>query len=78
MVSPEDLDARDEELYTGDRNGYVIRAMSLIPDEVRGSIDISKHFYIEDLTDLRAGRSISRNQIELIAARVSALNDCYC
>ena len=67
----------DADLYTKDRNGNVIRALSLVPDEVRGLIDQSQNFYIEDLADHTAGRSITRPQIELIAARVSALNECY-
>ena len=77
MVAPDALDPEDADLYTGDRNGNVIRALSLVPEEVRGSIDLSKHFYIETLGDLTAGRSLTRPQIELIAARVSALNECF-
>lgn len=77
MVAPEDVDPEDADLYSDDRTGYVIRALSLVPDEVRGSVDISKHFYIDDLTDLRAGTSLTRPQIELVASRVSALNECY-
>ena len=77
MVAAGQLDPEDADLYSNDRNGYVIRAMSLVPDEVRGSIDMSRHFYIENLSDLRQGTSLSRPQIELIASRVSALNECY-
>ena len=77
MVAPDALDPEDADLYTKDRNGNVIRALSLVTDEVRGLIDQSQNFYIEDLADHTAGRSITRPQIELIAARVSALNECY-
>ena len=77
MVARQDLDPEDEDLYTKDRDGYVIRAMSLVPDEVRSLIDQSQNFYVRNLSDLAVGRSLSRPQIELIAARVSALNECF-
>lgn len=77
MVAPEDLDAADSDIYTADRDGYVIRALSLVPEEVRSLIDQSQNFYVADLTDQDAGRSLSRVQIELVAARVSALNECF-
>ena len=77
MVAREDLDPEDADLYTKDRDGYVIRAMSLVPDEVRSLIDQSQNFYVRNLSNLTEGRSLSRPQIELIAARVSALNECF-
>ncbi|MBH99451.1 MAG: hypothetical protein CL467_02485 [Acidimicrobiaceae bacterium] len=77
MVERSDLDPEDAGLYTKDRDGYVIRALSLVPDEVRSLIDQSQNFYVRDLSNLAEGRSLSRPQIEMIASRVSALNECF-
>ena len=57
----------------------VQRAMSLVPDEVRGFFDVMRCHYLPvgAVGDPAAGgRAISRPQMELLAARVSALNQC--
>jgi hypothetical protein len=56
-----------------------MRAMSLVPDEVRGLVDLSAAHYLAPtaMMDLSAGLSLDRAQIELIAGRVSALNECF-
>jgi hypothetical protein len=73
--------AKGEEagLYGTPRTGNVIRALSLVPDEVRGLLDLSAAHYLtpEQMLDLAAGRSLDRRQIELLAGRVSALNECF-
>jgi len=63
----------------GGRTGNVIRALSLVPDEVRALKDLSAAHYLSprQMMDLGAGRAISRAQIELIAGRVSALHECF-
>ncbi len=63
----------------GRRTGNVIRALSLVPDEVRGLKDLSAAHYLsmEQMMDLSAGRSLDRMQIELLAGRVSALRECF-
>jgi hypothetical protein len=59
----------------------VIRALSLVPDEVRQLTDISKAQYLAPLDvanfTTNGGRALSRPQMELIAGRVSALNECF-
>ena len=59
----------------------VLRAMSLVPDAVRLLKVLSAAHYIpmEDVPDPSASgdRALSRAQIELIAGRVSAMNDCF-
>jgi len=69
----------EADLYGGKPTGNVIRALSLVPDEVRGLNDLSAAHYLtpEQMMDLTAGRSLDRAQIELIAGRVSALNECF-
>lgn len=59
----------------------VVRALSLVPDEVRGMAELSAAQYVEipRVIDARfdPGRAIERAQIELVAGRVSALNECF-
>jgi hypothetical protein len=57
----------------------VIRAMSLVPDAVRDLMTLSAVHYLppERTADPRAGRALGRPQMELVAGRVSALNECF-
>jgi len=58
----------------------VARALSLVPDAVVQFRELSEVHYlpIDDVVDPRArGRSLTRPQMELIAGRVSALNECF-
>ena len=71
----------EADLYGGGGAPNVIRALSLVPDCVRFMRKLSSVMYvpIHQLTDLDAdpGRAIDRAQIELIASRVSAVNECF-
>lgn len=59
----------------------IYRAISLVPNQARLFIDILAAQYMppKHVADAASngGRAISRPQIELIAARVSALNGCF-
>jgi len=61
------------------RTGNVIRAMSLVPDEVRQLRALGAVHYLSErqMIDLTAGRTIDRAQIELIAGRVSSRRECF-
>ncbi len=70
----------DADIYAGVPTApNVIRALSLVPDEVRGLRILSAAHYlpVEQIVDASVGRSLDRAQIELIAGRVSALNECF-
>ncbi len=70
----------DADLYRGiPRAANVIRALSLVPDELRALKDLSAAHYlsVEEMMDLRLGRTLTRPQMELVAGRVSALNECF-
>ena len=57
----------------------VISALSLIPENVGWLHDLSEGHYLS-FAEMRMPdplRSLSRSQIELIAARVSVLNECF-
>jgi hypothetical protein len=80
MIAERRATGPEADLYSGmPRTGNVVRAMSLVPDAVRGLKDLSAAHYLapEAMVDLSAGRSLDRAQIELIAGRVSALNECF-
>jgi hypothetical protein len=81
-VSIEAAVGSEADLYNGKRQtGNVIAAMSLVPDSVRLMKLLSgvQYLPLSQLTHLEsnAGRDISRPQMELLAGRVSSLNDCF-
>jgi hypothetical protein len=58
---------------------FVLRALSLVPAEVEMWIDLSNVQYLSQKQMMNFGRvrAIDRSQIELVAGRVSALNECF-
>lgn len=86
IVQPWMCDPEDRDIYPGSRwAANVISALSLVPENVRWLSELSAAHY---LPHHRVGsamgvdsegwaRAISRPQVELIAARVSALNECF-
>jgi hypothetical protein len=79
MIAEGRLSGAEVGLYGTPRTGNVIKAMSLVPDEVRGLLDLSAAHYLSpaQMMDLGRGRSLDRMQIELVAGRVSALRECF-
>ena len=71
----------ESDLWSRTRTANVIRALSLVPDAVRQLKELSSAHYLamDDVANPAAGggRAISRAQIELLAGRVSALNECF-
>jgi hypothetical protein len=63
----------------GPSSAYVIRALSLVPAELRAWWDLSAAQYLaaDQMLDFGSSRAISRSQIELVAGRVSLLNECF-
>ncbi len=69
------------ELYGGRTSPNVGRALSLVPEEVAGLVDLANAQYmpvvhVADPT-YEPGRAIDRAQMELVAGRTSALNECF-
>jgi hypothetical protein len=80
VVPAENAGTPEADLWPAGRIGWVIRAMSLVPDEVRTLIDFSVAQYLgiaEVMNPQAQSGTLSRPQMELIAGRVSALNDCF-
>ncbi len=77
LLRPEDATGPEADVYGGaEFVPNIVRALSLVPDHVRALRAWSAAHYVQ-LTDLTVGRAIDRLQIELVAARVSALNECF-
>jgi hypothetical protein len=80
MIPVERAIGAEADLYGGQAVGNVIRAMSLVPDEVRTLCDLSAAHYLPmgQVRDPSATMgTLSRMQMELIAGRVSALRQCF-
>jgi hypothetical protein len=80
MLAPEDAAGPEAELYEGEPFvPHIMRALSLVPDEVRALRRLSHAHYVPKgkLQDTSYGRDLDRMQMELVAARVSALNECF-
>ena len=82
MIPFDNSDSPEADLWPAGRTGNVIRALSLVPDEVRTLNDLGGAHYIEhrlvrDASATRGGGALSRAQVELVAGRVSILNDCF-
>jgi hypothetical protein len=79
-VEPADVSEGEAGLYPNDRPpANIMKAMSLVPEEARSFFDLVTHQYLPGavMRDFsREYRAISHAQIELLAARVSALNRC--
>jgi hypothetical protein len=79
MVAPEDATGPEADLYTGSFVPHIAQALSLVPDHVRLLERESATHYVamSDIPDPARGRDLDRRQMELVAARVSALNECF-
>jgi len=80
MIPVERATGAEADLYGGQTVGNVIRAMSLVPDEVRTLHDVSAAHYLPmgQVRDPSAATgALNRMQMELIAGRVSALRRCF-
>jgi hypothetical protein len=80
MLAPEDAAGPESELYEGEPFvPNIMRALSLVPDEVRALRRLSHAHYVPKgkLQDTSYGRALDRLQMELVAARVSVLNECF-
>ena len=80
MVAPEDACGPEADLYPpGAVVPNIVRALSVVPAEARMLQVLAAAHYlpVEQIPDPTARRSLDRLQIELLAARVSALNQCF-
>jgi alkylhydroperoxidase family enzyme len=79
LVEPEDATEADGPMYPSAKAGYIYRGLSLVPQSLRDYWALAnchymsgEHVYRFD----RSPRAITRPQVEIIAARVSAMHLC--
>ncbi|MBI3782885.1 MAG: hypothetical protein HY270_05740 [Deltaproteobacteria bacterium] len=80
MIAVEDAAGADADIYFGlPFVPNIVRALSQVPDEVRALWQSSDAHYlpVAQIPDPTARRALDRMQMELVAARVSALNQCF-
>jgi hypothetical protein len=80
LLAPEDASGPEADLYDeAPLIPNIARALSSVPDHVRTLQRITRSHYLPlaDLGNPTKGRAIDRMQIELVAARVSAINECF-
>jgi len=80
MIAPEDAAGPEADLYGNTPFvPNIMRALSLVPDEARALQRSSNAHYVSvaQIGDPTVRKSLDRMQIELVAARVSALNECF-
>ncbi len=79
-VAPEDVTPAEGDLYEGLGGANIHRALSLVPAEVGAFFDLDSIHYLPDAVLRDFGteyRELTHAQIELLAARVSAINQCF-
>lgn len=79
LVEPEDATAADGPLYPSPKAGYIYRGLSLVPQSLRDYWALANTHYLPGQFVYKFDssiRAISRPQVEIIAARVSALHQC--
>jgi hypothetical protein len=74
--------SEDSKLFSARLVPNMQRAMSLVPDAVRAAQELMSAHYmpyerVPVYRDGDHGRALSKSQMELLAARVSFLNDCF-
>jgi len=81
MIPPDGAVGKDADLWQKGKTANVLRALSLVPEGVRGWMKVADQQYLsmEGMMNFTGpnGRAINRMQIELIAGRVSSINECF-
>ncbi|MBX3707190.1 MAG: hypothetical protein KF911_11230 [Pseudomonadales bacterium] len=80
-VPPDGAVGPETDLWKGGRAANVIRALSLVPDALRDwrALAAVQYLSFEAMANYvkDADRAIDRMQMELVAGRVSAINECF-
>ena len=79
LVEPEDAVDADGPMYPSPKAGYIYRGLSLVPQSLRDYWSLANCHYLPGQYVYRFDqsiRAISRPQVEILAARVSAMHQC--
>ena len=81
MVAPDGAVGDEADLWENGRTANVLRALTLVPNAFREwrPVAFAQYLSFQDMGnfDQPPGRSLNRMQIELVAGRVSAVNECF-
>ena len=81
VPNPPDGGETADALYGGKPKPYIMRALTLVPDEFRAHIALEAIQYIQPdrIVDYayQHHEGLTRPQVEVVAGRVSALNECF-
>ena len=81
IPNPPDGGEAADELYGGRPKPYIVRAMSLVPDELRRHVELEEVQYLPIRHILERNYKhhdgLTRSQVEVVAGRVSAINECF-
>jgi hypothetical protein len=79
LVEPEDAVESDGPMYPSPKAGYIYRGLSLVPQSLRDYWALANCHYLPGDVIYKFDqsiRAIARPQVEILAARVSALHQC--
>jgi len=81
MVPEHGANGAESDLWRNGQTANVLRALSLVPDAVRSWQKVGAQQYLSPDNMMKfsapTGRAINRMQIELVAGRVSSINECF-
>ena len=81
MLPTDGATGAESDLWKNGKTANVLRALSLVPNAVRGWMLVAGAQYLsmQGMMNFSGdlGRSIDRMQMELVAGRVSAINECF-
>ena len=81
IPNPPEGGALADELYGGKPKPYIIRALSLVPSELRAHLELEQIQYLPLNHvleyDFQHHDGLTRAQVEVVAGRVSAINECF-
>jgi len=80
LVPADNAHTPEADLWPAGVSANVIRAMSLVPDEVRTLADLGAAHYLPGhmvRTPSASKGALTRPQMELVAGKVTAMNDCF-
>ena len=79
LIVPGEESGAEADIYSGARGAYILMALTLVPEAKRAFFDLVETQYLPGrwMRDYEVEyRAISHAQIEFLAARISALNQC--
>jgi alkylhydroperoxidase family enzyme len=79
LVEPEDATEADGAMYPSPKAGYIYRGLSLVPQSLRDYWTLANAHYLPGQYVYqfdKSIRAITRPQVEILAARVSAMHQC--